>query len=124
MTPTSRYNEAISRLLKETQDGSLKWRLASERYERPTLPYEAQPREVYLAERDSRFIRLTYYQSKGYKDEDDWYWRDEVTLELGTSSQDSWWPFPESKVTWDLLRAVCAQVSDVDGFLDDLLGKK
>jgi hypothetical protein len=117
-----RHLEVISQLLKETQEGKLKWEAWD-----PHGAFAPRPTGTvnivgcFGTKRSGRMLRVTRYKTYVSHDGEDFFWDDFVMLELGDADGGVWWSFPEESMTWDLLRAVEAQLTDVEGFFDDIL---
>lgn len=111
--------QAITLLLEQTQEGTLKWKVSS-----PARDLIQGPNlidVVYIAEKDQRLLRLYPYKFKYFVDEENWHWENEVALELSDSQKVAWWQFPKHPVTWDLLEAVQFKTVGADSFIENLL---
>lgn len=122
MKAKSRFTEAISTLIKETQEGVLKWEAQV-----PTGDLAPEPgrriETVFQTTRDTWTIRLYAYEVQIWPQEDLWYWDRRVALEVSEEGAASWWRFPDEVATWDLLDAVRFRESRVDQFIDKLVPK-
>ncbi len=120
MKEESRTTKAIAALLRQTQDGTLKWAAIS-----PPRDLTAGTADivetVYLAETEGRLLRLFPFKTKNYAEEDVWYWDEGVVLELSDEKKMSWWRFPKQPITWDLLEAVQFKTVGVDQFIDTIV---
>lgn len=125
MTTTQRETAVISQLLRETQEGKLKWQeLDREEYGLPTPSTEARILEVYTAQRGAFVLRLCRYHDKEYTDVDEWRNIESIQLETGQKDDGVWWAFSPTNSTWDLLKAVQFQVTNVRDFFAEVLGKR
>lgn len=120
MKEESRTTKAIAALLRQTQDGTLKWQPIGATSDL-TAGTEDVVETVYLAEAEGRLLRLFPFKTKYYTDEDVWHWDDGVALELSDEKHTSWWRFPKQPITWDLLEAVNFKTVGVDQFIDTIV---
>lgn len=115
-------DRAIAKLLRETQDGTLSWRIAERSDSRPSVG-DGTITALFFAEREGRQLRLCRFSVQHSYDGDEWFTRDCVRLDLGDGRGVAWWTFPESQVTSDLADAIERQVADADGFFKEILGE-
>lgn len=139
---------AVLRLLRLTQDGILKWSLASYR-ETPLDSYEPRVEGAYATKYKETYLRLTaqreYHPARdvtvtndpyglwsthssnisralGLKvDDGKPYWSKEVYLQIVTESDRILWTFPKNQATHDLYNAVEYQVAGVNALVEELL---
>ena len=120
MKEESKTTKAIAALLRQTQDGTLKWGPTGATSDL-AAGTEDVVETVYLAETEGRLLRLFPFKTQYYSDADMWSWVKGVALELSDETQTSWWRFPKHPITWDLLEAVQFKTVGVDQFIDTIV---
>lgn len=118
-----RITKVLSKLLQETQDGTLSWEVGKPPRDLTTGTDDVID-TVFIAERKDRVLRLFPYKRQRYMDEFEYYWEDGVTLEMSDEKELSWWHFPTNPIIWDLLEAVKFNTIDVEGFINDIISEE
>jgi len=123
-----KFVEAVTKLIKLTQEGKIEWRSAN------LVRDDIKVESVFTAEYKDRLLRIYKYVYKvekpspfyispnifSYKKETP-YWETSVTLEFIDRNGLSLWKFPYTNALYDLLQAVQYQVAGVDEFLDEII---
>jgi hypothetical protein len=114
----NKYTLALAKVLSETQTGILTWKIE----DHPTsLPVDRSDlvSSVFEARlQPNRYVRIYEYNKRHYTDVDEYDTERRIAVEIGS---ETWWQFPPSPITSDLLSAVKKQIAGVDDFLDDYL---
>ena len=130
-----KWVEAVTKLIKLTQAGELKWSAA--KTDKKTNREDIRIETVFLTKLKNRILRLYKYsymiEEPGPYDRmfsTDFYlaskrkypyWASSIILEFIDEDGRSLWTFPQSNVLNDLLGAVQYQVAGVDEFLKEIL---
>jgi hypothetical protein len=116
-TEQEKVINAIVRLIRGTQEGSITWSVKKQTTAPSLDPNEsAEPEVVYEAEYKGRRLRL--YEV--YRRFDGRHYILKFVDDDGTTL----WTFPEISGLDDLLSSVRYQIADVKKFLDDLIGEE
>ena len=116
-TEQEKVINAIVRLIRGTQEGSITWSVKKQATAPSLDPNEsAEPEVVYEAEYKGRRLRLyeVYRRFEGRH----------YILKFVDDDGTTLWTFPEVSGLDDLLSSVRYQIADVKKFLDDLIGEE
>lgn len=112
-TEQNKVINAIVRLIRGTQEGSITWSVKKQTTAPSQDPNDAEPDVVYEAEYKDRRLRLyevyRRYEGRHY------------ILKFVDDGGTTLWTFPEVSGLDDLLSSVRYQIADVKQFLDDLI---
>jgi len=128
-TEKNRWVEAVTKLIKLTQEGELKWTV-----EEPPASFSKRPdagvEVVFLSTHGDKRLRLyekRFQEESIHFDQDEWLpvqvveWKKMIVLEFVDEIGNSLWAFPAVNALNDLVSAVQYQVAGVRDFLADLL---
>lgn len=122
MSDESKWDAAVSRLVRKTELGEVKWKAVPDAAGFCTassdivgVPYRA----VVL---DKTFF-VYQYEYRYYHDVDEWSPAQNVAIELVNSRYDLEFRLPEVPSRWALLEAIREQASGASEFLDSFLSE-
>ena len=129
----NKWVEAITKLIKQTQEGRIKW--LPGKHDKESGRDDLRIESVFITNYKNKTLRLYKYSYKvevpGLFDNianvysnmtrKYPYWTSSIALEFISDDGKSLWTFPDTNALNDLLGAVRYQVAGVDEFLDDIL---
>jgi len=119
---SNREERFVLKLIQDTKKKDIIWK--DEPNNKLVLPSNERPiSKVYNAIIDDKNFRIYEYQTKFYKDEDDWDWVERIRLELFDSDGASLFEFEYDYSLYKLFNAVRKANTDIDNLMKGFLNE-
>lgn len=110
----------ISKLIKDTINGQVKW--TDQQNKSLALPSnERAISKLYTAEVTDRKFRVYEYQTKYYRDEDEWDWVERIRFELIDNNGDTLFDFEYDYSLYKLFNAIRQSNSGINDLMKQFL---